>query len=308
VRAIVVLFSLLLCVDFVSAQTDPDVLNYSLPEGAVRGPVGNSSRRGYNNQNIFPPGTDLTRPLTVGRPELIGYEEFFHGRLTERILFRKELRFGVTRKWHTNGQLATEEPYRDDVMDGLFRQWDEQGRLVAQYILREGDGTKQIYNSSGELICENHLVKGNLSGWCTGYNKMFESRYLGFFVNNNPIGIALSFDRDWHVTMVSWHSKDLPASMIHGPQIHFKPDGTLAYAKWYLNGKKVTEAEYAKEAAKDSSLPPYYVDTTKYREINDSEARTMMLHYKNLPRVKIPLEFDANGNPLPAEPQPAPTK
>jgi len=290
------------------AQTAQDVLDYAIPDSAIRGPLGNDLQQGYRYQDIFPPNTDLTTRRTeekYSKPvqsDRIGFEEFFEGHLVGRVLIRKQLRFGVTRKWHENGQLASEEPYRDDVMDGLFRQWDDQGRLVAQYIIRNGDGTKRIYNSLGEMIREEHLVKGKLDGWCTAYSEIHGARWVAFFVNGKASGITLDFDRDWHTLKISWHPNNIPETNLHGPQISFLPDGTVANAKWYLNGKKVSEVEYASAAAKDTSLPPYYIDKTKYREINDSEARTVVQHYKNLPRVKIPLEFDAQGNPVPAEP------
>jgi len=88
----------------------------------------------------------------------------------------------------------------------------------------------------------------------------------------------------------------------HGPCLRFGQDGSVAEKKWYIRGKIVSEAVYADAAAKDSNLPPYYADPVKYKNLIDAEVQPLIQRYRNMQRVKIPLEFDAQGNPIPAEP------
>jgi hypothetical protein len=68
--------------------------------------------------------------------------------------------------------------------------------------------------------------------------------------------------------------------------------------KWYLRNKEVDESAYAAAAAKDPSLPMYYVDVADYKQWVVGPIKEALDHYQAMPRVKIPLEFDEHGNPV----------
>ena len=305
------------------AQTAPDLLTYSIPADAIK--------QSYNGPdlNIFR-YRYFRRQADGTKGELVAMEYFTkvggEEKLVKRELYKKEpldrvmpnYLHGVKREWYINGQLKSEEPYRMHVRDGLFRHWDEKGNLVGQYQINNGDGVLKIYNSKGQLLKEEHYKNNHVDGF--KYEFYPPSEYVfGRLEQDNYQGPTVHYLGKRIVSMRFFG----PDGRIHGPSVEFDlrneeekkdPDlgNGLAYAgearRWYVDSRKVSEAEYAQAAATDKTLPPYFADIEQYKQFVTPEVFTLAEKYRTAPRIKIPLEFDANGEPVLAPPTPIPTQ
>jgi len=190
-------------------------------------------------------------------------------------------------------------------MGGTFKHWDEAGRLVGQYQMIKGTGVVKIYGSNGVLIREKEYKQGKDEGLSMVLDPKDGIRSLVWYKDNMEVGKAYSFypdDKLRGVTCCSPVSNPtLAESMIDGPSVDFNPDGSLSKVEWYIHRQKVSVSEYAEAAKKDPSLPPYYEDATQYTNLVTDEVKNLLKKYRNMPRVKIPLEFGKNGEPV-AEP------
>jgi antitoxin component YwqK of YwqJK toxin-antitoxin module len=282
----------LLFIGTLVAQTRKEVADFAIPADAVRGRLGHGKEDRVTYQNFFAAGADLSKREVV---PVIAREEFYDGHLVKRQLFRNGKNHGVWRTWHPNGQLASEEPYCDGVMDGLFRHWDESGKLIAQYIIRSGNGTRRIYDTKGRLIREVEFVNSMPNGISMTYDEQFSDRTIVWKKNGAVVGNAFSFYPDGSLKGITSYSA-IGAS--NGPSVDFSAGGAVLRKEWYLRKKQVDESTYAAAAAKDPSLPVYYVNAADYKKWVVGPIKEALDHYQAMPRVKIPLEFDEHGNPV----------
>jgi antitoxin component YwqK of YwqJK toxin-antitoxin module len=259
-------------------------LSYEIPPDAVRvGPwtVRDSiPREGYN---YFLPRVARERKNQVGT-------EIFQGtQIIQRELLWKGKRHGVQREWHPNGVPKNQAPYNQGQMDGLFQHWDEQGRLVGRYEMRGGRGTCKLYDSQGTLVLEQEFFNSMRNGLTMEISPISKRRSITWTKDGETVGQGCNFYPDGGLQLIAWGK---------GPLIYFKEDGSLDNTVWRIDGQKVTEAQYA-AAAGDPALPPYFPDATLYKQQVAPEIRELLKKYQETPRVKIPLEFDAQGQPVP---------
>lgn len=282
------------------SQTAQDVLEYTLPHDGVRSRGGLLPNSEVMEYNIFVPGTDLYKKHEE-LPTRIGVEDFLGEQLVRRLLYRNDKKHGVQRIWHPNGQLASEEPYRDGRMDGLFRCWDEAGQLTAHYTIINGSGTERRYSPDGILIAEIEYKNGREDGTWMTYDMHDGHRSVLSKRKGRSVGLTFVFYKDGSSAKITCESDD---GELHGPTLEFSPDGLVQESTWYVRDKKVDEIIYAVAAEKDLTLPPYQKDATEYKKLLNGPYKAAYDRYVTMPRVKIPLEFDEHGNPVPALIQP----
>ena len=271
------------------AETEDEYLNYTIPSDAIKngpGPARNPHIKGYG---YYPAGADLLRDHPIAS------ELYKDGQLIRQHLYKNGASHGIQREWHENGTLKSEAPYKNGVMHGIFRQWDEAGQLVAQYEMVNGNGTEKIYDSQGTLtterVMENSVSNGPVMHLTSG------DRVLGQTRDGKFVGKNFRFYATGNLANIAWYSNE---GIQYGPDISFYKDGRIIPHEWHANGKKVSEIEYKAAVSTDPTLPPYYADTKKYKEFVDEEVKARLEKYQKMPKVKIPLEFDQAGNPIPA--------
>ena len=283
-------------------EEDPGLpLGYDIPPGA--GKVGPVTGRDPDLEwyNYTEPGAKNSLENVIGR------ECYFKGQLIERELFKRptsvrfggysSIKHGVQQTWHRNGVKASESPYKNGKMDGVFREWNDAGQLIGHYKMADGTGTKRIYNADGTLQKEEHFETGRRDG--TFFEAGSTQVTLLWAREGHVIGKAFSFDATGEVrSIICYSSEGIP----HGPGLSFSQSGTVITKEWYVKERAVTESQYQVAASIDPTLPPYYADARKYKEFATPEVKALLKKYLNLPRVKIPLEFDKAGNPILAQP------
>jgi hypothetical protein len=149
---------------------------------------------------------------------------FRNGQLRQKSPVTRGRRHGVSRTWHPNGILATEQHFKNGLLHGRCRQWDEAGKLLGEFVMRHGTGVQREWHDNGQLKIEVSTVGGQFCG-------------------RNRIWLR---------------------------------DGTLISERFYLNGRQVTPARYAKAAAKDESLPSYAEKPVRLPK--KSQATTRRIH------------------------------
>lgn len=280
-------FALFLCCSPILAATSPEVLAYSLPADAVkRGPL---PRRDANVHAyaFFAPSAPI-------KPEnVLGYETFFGSVLVERELFKNGKKHGMQREWHHNGQPKSEAPYNLGQMDGTFKHWNDTGQLVGQYEMKMGNGQSVIYHNNGVLQKVEDLKSNERDGTFIEIFLNGQINYVGTFKKGHSIGLGLGFYVEGALYYVAWSG---------GPFIYFYANESVKSKKWRIRGEEISEADYAQAAAIDKSLPPYFADVTRYKGMVTPEVMALLQKYLEMPRVKIPLEFDATGQPISAIP------
>lgn len=295
------------------AQTRPEVLAYAIPADAVRHESRLARRDEFQATYYLPgqaPRTEappfrMVEPVQGQPRDLIAVEKFAPRTkvLTERRLYKDGLSFGVWRTWHPNGQLASEEPYFQDRKDGLFRHWDEEGKLVGQYQLTMGEGHVLIYDSQGRVVHDEQISYDPDVRALSMKRYGFDEISFQWLKKRRPNGLSFTFYGDDTVWIfASWVYLPNRDVISHGPFIEFDEQGTVTMKRWRISGNQVDENAYAEAAAKDPTLPPYFADANQYKTMVTPEAKALLKHYREMTPVKIPLEFDAKGEPVAAPP------
>lgn len=272
------------------AESGDDHIEYDIPSGAIKvGPRPTRDLR-VHECRYFAPGSDATAE------NLVAVELEAKGVIVKRELFRAGKKHGVQREWHPNGALKMEMPYRDGIMEGTVKLWDSSGALVSQYVMAEGSGTAVVYDSDGRVVKEEHFKDNQRDGFCMEHlrTKVDFTRWQ----NGRLIGNGYDFHVSGEVAAVAFFSeKGDPVALIE-----FSAAGNVTQKFWYVEGREVSESDYAAAAAKDPSLPRYYADANEYKKLAEKEARRLFEQYRSKPRVKIPLQWDEKGDLVPALP------
>jgi antitoxin component YwqK of YwqJK toxin-antitoxin module len=281
------LHSAFLCTALCAAPDD--YLNYKIPVDSVT--AGPHPTRDPDQQEFYYfTGAEKTRE------NLVAIEVFDQDVLIRRELMKHGKKHGMQMEWHPNGKPKKEAPYKDGSMKGMFRDWDESGNLVGQYTMSGGTGTILVYSSTGKLVKEDHYKSNEREG-----------------LRMERIGDMISFTwwKDGHITAkgCDYFESGAPAAIgvfsedgvPNGPFIEFTQKGDVRRASWYLRGREVDAPAYQKAQSTNPSLPPYFPNTKRYKETAAQEAGALVEKYRRMPRVKIPLQFDREGRPLPAK-------
>lgn len=288
-RCVIVPLSLVLLV--VNACGDDDYLAYDIPPTAVKlAPY----RTGSGTMAI----AYMSQGTTFLSENMVASEEFEDAKmahLIKRNLYKNGLMHGVQREWHENGLLSRESPYKEGVMHGTFRKWDEAGNLVARYDIQIGKGTKKIYDSNGRLAEHCEIVNGEPSG-----RSLILLRGAVLAIGWRDHGLANKVECRFFLTgelesICFWAE----GGRLNGPVAIFNAGGSTKEIEWRVGGRNVTEKEYSDIVTKASiDFPPYYSNAQKYKALVDAETKMLVDQYRKMPRVKIPLEFDKDGNPV----------
>lgn len=269
------------------AQTAGDLADYDIPPNAIkRGPYTDKYYATYFEYYEREAGDHLGAR--------IGTEIYDGPTKLKCILYKDGDLHGVQREWYPDGQLKSESPYREGCRDGEFHRWDEKGRLTAKYQINNGTGVERIYNSSGLLLSEQPYVKnkpeglhlfrsedgklvhvfhqtyGDLDGWCASYYLSGNLARLQFMQTN-----------------------------LCGPSIEWNEKGQVTNSTWYRFGDPVGYADYVRYTTTRRDLPPPLEDLNAYKTLLPPEYQQRAQEFIRRPNVKIPLEFNAAGEPVP---------
>ena len=261
-------------------------MRYDIPLNAKKIGPGNTREPEKKRFNFFLPG------LEISEKSLIAREVYYGGQLVERALYKDGVEHGVQRSWHQNGQARSEAPFKNGVMHGTFRHWNETGQLIGQYEITNGNGIRKIYNAVGYLVHEQAIANSRGNGLrmemlLDGVRSLISQK------DGQIIGKSYSVYPSGSLSSLSCSSA---SGFSHGPRLDFSKEGVVTTKQWFVSNKEVTESEYAAAASNDPSLPAYLSEVGKYKELAESEIEQLLVRYRNLPRVKIPLQFDDSGD------------
>lgn len=277
------------------AQTRQEVLNYVIPPNALRREGGSRDPKEKNVVYYLPNAEPSQATLIAIEKRAVKGDM-----LLSRELYKNQILHGVQKEWHKNGQLMSDSPYFEGVRDGVFRHWDEKGQLVGKYQITKGVGIIKIYNSQGLLVKEVHLVIDEKQRALDMQVYSLGQRSLTWKKGPFPDGPSYSFYSDDSMWGIAFYLS-LPGAadhIFHGPYIRFDERGNVTKKEWDIRGRRVSEKEYAKVAATNKSLPPYFADANKYKTFTTPETKALLKKYREMRPVKIPLEFDGKGEPL----------
>ncbi len=286
------LIALLLVISLISplrAQDAEDYLSYDIPANAEKIGPGNDKDNTLWYHFFFPAGVRT-------QESLVGKENYDCNQLIERELMKKGRKHGLQKTWHRNGTLQSESPYQDGVMHGTFREWNEKGQLIAQYTMVHGTGRKRLYNDAGLLMIDEPMEQSRKNGLCMERSRIEGTLSLFQIKKGALVGKAFSFYPTSQLMSLVCHSEK---GALHGPYITFSEFGEVTHKKWYHADKEYSESDYALLTAKDKTLPPCFEDATIYQSLVDAKVKDALESYRHLPLVKIPLELDPAGNPVP---------
>lgn len=271
----------------VAGQREDNYLEYGVPHDAQKlGPLNTRNPR-KKWFNYFLPGQEPSRKMMIAR------ETYDDGHLVERKLYKDGLEHGIQREWHPNGKLKKEAPYLNGVMHGVFRHWDEAGHLIGRYLITRGAGTRVVYNPRGELAREENIASNEPDGLCM---ELLRSGGISiWWQKNGHISRGFSFYADGGLMNLTLSSSE---DTLQGIGVSFTHEGAVASKQWFFQNGEISEKEYEKAASSNPTLPAYYKDVSRYKEFVDAEVKALLEKYRELPRVKIPLEFDQAGNPV----------
>jgi len=159
-----------------------------------------------------------------------------------------------------------------------------------------GDGIARVYSSTGQLINEDRFKDNKREEF--SFEKLNDVFDLTRFKNGIISGTGYQFFHNGELALITFFS---PGGQPTGPFVRFSRPGTISEKKWFVDGKEVAEDAYEKEAANRKDLPVYNKDTAKYKDLVEKDAKSFIEEYLKMPRVKIPLQFDGEGNPIPAK-------
>ena len=138
------------------------------------------------------------------------------------------------------------------------------------------DYTREIRNGHADGLWLKCFSNGNIE-------------YFGRFSKGDVVGADFAFYEGGAILRIGF---------ANGPIIDFDEKGEVSQKRWIVQGKNVSETEYALAAEHDSSMPPYYSDATQYKRFLSKDFMVFWQKYHEMAPVKIPLEFDESGNPV----------
>jgi len=140
-------------------------------------------------------------------------------------------------------------------------------REQVSYSRNERDGIRIEISSNGRLLLRVNYSKGIECG---------ES--IVFHENGELRAVAYSDSR----------------GRLDGPLVRYDEAGQLEQIEFYVHGDKVDQAQYAKAATSDVSLPPFASDPMLYKDrVMTANLKQMIEELRNQQPVRIPLEVDA---------------
>jgi antitoxin component YwqK of YwqJK toxin-antitoxin module len=227
---------------------------------------------------------------------LLGREYFVGKTRVERQVFKDGKKHGIQKQWIWDGKPKSESPYKDGMRHGTFRVWNESNQLIGQFEMRHGTGILREYYPWGSLKWEKHYLNDKEDGPDFNFygngqamslmwymeDKIKEGKRFDFQENGDLQGIRGSFNGE----------------KLDSPYVHFECCFNPESLTLFLRAEKVDLPRYLEERKQDPSLPAIPEDLDGFKKMLTPEIQKLIRSYKDLPRVKIPLEMDKKGNPI----------
>lgn len=147
-----------------------------------------------------------------------GISEMFTGdKLVNKSAYKADKKHGLSQTF-SNGQVTTETYYENDLKNGTSKNYSLDGKLTveANYKDDKRNGIYRVYND-GQILTETNYKDDLQNGLSTTYT-LGKKSMDAEFVNGKRHGVG-------HM---------------------YKPDGTVLFTHYYLEGEKVSEPIYKK--------------------------------------------------------------
>ena len=161
------------------------------------------------------------------------------GTLECKLLYKRGVRNGLKENYDKNGKVWLRQEFKDGRQDGLSEMYSN-GQLNTKSEYKKGKKYgKQISYSSGKILSETEY-KDNLR---EGISKTYD------FQGNLISEISYKQDRqDGLSVMYAMGKRNMDFMFVagkkHGIGHMYKPDGSVIFTSYYLNGEKVSENDY----------------------------------------------------------------
>lgn len=161
------------------------------------------------------------------------------GHLECKLIYKRGVRNGLKENYDNDGKVWLRQEYKDGKQDGLSEMYSN-GQLnnKSEYKRGKKDG-KQITYSDGKILSETEYKGGLKDGKSTTYD-----------LQGNLIS-EINYKKDQQdglTTMYAMGKKTMDFVFLegkkHGIGHMYKPDGSVVFTHYYLNGEKVSEQEY----------------------------------------------------------------
>lgn len=148
-------------------------------------------------------------------------EMFSNGKLVNKSIYKADKKHGLTQTF-SGDQVLTEAYYENDLKNGTSKTYSLDGKLAteANYKDDKRNGFYRVFND-GEIMSETNYKDDLQNGLSTTY-ALGKKNMDTEFVNGKR----------------------------HGVSHMYKPDGTVLFTHYYLNGEKVTETIYRQSQKK----------------------------------------------------------
>lgn len=276
-------------VTFGVTNAEDNYLHYRIPDDFDQyGPIATLDSE-VTRIKYFKKGAD-----TKDNNALIGVDHHRNGVLIKRDLYKDGVFHGLQMSWHPNGILKAEAPYKQGVMHGVFQHWDSQGQLIGKYEMSNGKGLRIIFFSNGVMNTFEEYDGNKGNGWFVGFHNNGEVDVVNKRKDDKYIfGFNAAFHDDGSIYFVTCADGELAST---GILSYYSEKGENTDIKYYLAGEFVDKNRYLEASGKNKKSPFLLEDPQDYKKHLDVNVVKLANGFKNIEKVKIPLEFDDNGS------------
>lgn len=283
----ILLIALCCIIGFV--QAEENYLDYHMPSDAdVYGPTGTRDVE-ETYSKFYRKGSD-----PQDGKALVGVEYYRSGILIKRLLYKNGLLHGIQKEWYINGGLKTKEPYRHGVRHGEFKHWNRMGQLIGKYNMSNGKGKKLVFSSDG-IIEEFEEYNGNkCNGWSVSFHDNGKVRIVNKIIDDEcNYAYSNCFHSDGSIYFVTYTDGLHPSN---GIIAYYSNDGDNIDLKYFLENNFVVRDEYQKHYSDNKKIPKLSDDAAEYKKYIKGDVVSLVARFEKSERVKIPLEFSADGS------------
>ncbi|HEX6290975.1 MAG TPA: hypothetical protein VFZ66_17450 [Herpetosiphonaceae bacterium] len=169
--------------------------------------------------------------------ELVGRRFFFEtGEPSLDFGLRRERYHGMWYRWDLPGMLISAIPYQDGLEHGTAHQWSFDGQLLGSYTMQHGTGLDLWWGQRSD-----------------GGRMLSEAR---FYRDGQRHGFEWWIEADQRSVYEEGHyAKGAPHGILR--QWNRKRRLKRGYPQYYVNGERITKAQYLRACRNDSTLPPF---------------------------------------------------
>jgi hypothetical protein len=180
--------------------------------------------------------------------------------LVRRTLYDEEgLKDGPQREWFRSGQLKSVGVFKHGVMDGRFMEYGERGAVLADYLMVNGTGTKEVRFEDGTISMRIPFREGKEDGV-----------HVEYFRNGVPKvviryrqGMIVDYDKAYYASGRIQHFGTTDSKgELHGVIVYFKESGEVITGlfegpTYWIHGRRVLPDRYREATRDDPGLPGY---------------------------------------------------